>query len=131
MRPDRSWMARRRDRRAGYPSEKYMDGIDAFMKLVNENPINMDSAGRILCPCKRCKNRVRIDSFSLEKHLYSHGFMESYLNWTLHGENKWDDRECSAFIVAHKTHKNKAKELVSGHSKPLVASVFSQNLFIY
>ena len=98
MRPDRSWILRRKDP-TGHLTEEFMNGIDEFMKLVTEEvPMNIDSAGRILCPCRRCKNRVRIDRCTLEEHLYSCGFVESYLNWTLHGENAWGV-EGSTFVV--------------------------------
>ncbi|KAF7823771.1 putative transposase, Ptta/En/Spm, plant [Senna tora] len=95
MRPDRSWILRRKEP-SGRVSEEFMDGVDEFLKLVNEFPINKDSLGRILYPCGRCKNCVRKDEYTIERHLYYNGFVESYLNWTIHGENAWGG-EGSAF----------------------------------
>ncbi|KAF7811409.1 hypothetical protein G2W53_032385 [Senna tora] len=95
MRPDRSWILRRKEP-SGRVSEEFMDEVDEFLKLVNEFPINKDSLGRILCPCGRCKNCVRKDEYTIERHLYYNGFVEGYLNWTIHGENAWGG-EGSAF----------------------------------
>ncbi|KAF7802611.1 hypothetical protein G2W53_041722 [Senna tora] len=95
MRPDRSWILRRKEP-SGRVSEEFMDGVEEFLKLVNEFPINKDSLGRILCPCGRCKNCVRKDEYTIERHLYYNGFVEGYLNWTIHGENAWGG-EGSAF----------------------------------
>ncbi|KAF7832911.1 putative transposase, Ptta/En/Spm, plant [Senna tora] len=95
MRPDQSWILRRKEP-YGHVSEEFMDGVDEFLKLVNEFPINKDSLGRILCPCGRCKNCVRKDEYTIERHLYYNGFVEGYLNWTIYGENAWGG-EGSAF----------------------------------
>ncbi|KAK2455713.1 hypothetical protein QL285_003139 [Trifolium repens] len=90
MRPDRSWMMRRKDNN-GQVTEEFKNGVDDFIEIAKRQLGVVDVLGRIFCPCFKCKNCVREKPFWVEKHLYEHGFMENYLNWTIHGENQWGD----------------------------------------
>jgi len=86
MKPDRSWMMRRKDCN-GQVTEEFKNGVDDFIKVAKRHSGVADALGRIFFPCSKCKNRVRENSFWVGKHLYEHGFMDYYLNWTVHGEN--------------------------------------------
>ncbi|RDX95700.1 hypothetical protein CR513_21742, partial [Mucuna pruriens] len=88
MRPDRSWMIRRKDC-TGQVSEEFKNGVDDFIKIAKKDPTVVDALSRIPCPCSKCKNYVRKETFWVEKHLYQYGFMEDYINWTIHGEDRW------------------------------------------
>ena len=90
MRPDRGWMLRRKDQ-FGSVTEEFRNGIDGFIQVAKRDPKFADVTGRIPCPCGKCRNRYWDISFNVEKHLYHHGFMDGYTNWTLHGEERWVD----------------------------------------
>jgi hypothetical protein len=83
-------MMRRKDNN-GQVTEEFKNGVDDFIKIAKRQLGVADVLGRIFCPCFKCKNCVREKTFWVEKHLYEHGFMENYLNWTIHGENQWGD----------------------------------------
>lgn len=79
MKPDRSWMMRRKDCN-GQVTEEFKNEVDDFIKVAKRHSGVADALGRIFCPCSKCKNRIRENSFWVGKHLYEHGFMEDYLN---------------------------------------------------
>ena len=88
MRPDKGWMLRRKDQ-FGSIIEEFRNCVDGFIQVAKRDPKFADVTGRIPCPCGKCRNRYWDISFNVEKHLYHHGFMDGYTNWTLHGEERW------------------------------------------
>ena len=97
MRPNRTWMLQRKDQ-FGMISGEFRDGVDDFIRIATRDPTIPDVTGRIPCPCTRCRNRYWETSFNVEKHLYHHGFVDGYVNWTLHGEKKWEDKSSTSVI---------------------------------
>ncbi|XP_072076225.1 uncharacterized protein [Arachis hypogaea] len=100
MAPDRSWMSRRQDC-TGHLSEEFKKGVVEFLYFVERNPTVIDSLGRILCPCTKCKNRIRDEIFWVEKYLCDHGFIEGYTNWTAHGEERWVEQDATNVTQEH------------------------------
>ncbi|WVZ83966.1 hypothetical protein U9M48_031052 [Paspalum notatum var. saurae] len=74
---DKSWINSRPFGKA------HLDGVSEFMKLVSEK---FDEDAQILCPCRRCLNRVRCHKGQVEDHLLLHGMASTYTNWIYHGE---------------------------------------------
>ncbi|XP_057739900.1 uncharacterized protein LOC130957009 [Arachis stenosperma] len=100
MAPNRSWMSRRQDC-TGHLSEEFKKGVVEFIDFVERNPTVIDSLGHILCPCTKCKNRLRDEIFWVEKHLCDRGFMEGYINWTAHGEERWVEQDATNVTQEH------------------------------
>jgi hypothetical protein len=74
---DKSWINSRPFGKA------HLDGVSEFMKLVSEK---FDEDAQILCPCRRCLNRVHCHKGQVEDHLLLHGMASTYTNWIYHGE---------------------------------------------
>ncbi|RDY06893.1 hypothetical protein CR513_09061, partial [Mucuna pruriens] len=97
MRPNRSWMIRRKDCTCE-GSEEFQNGVDNFIKIAKKDPIVVDALSDIPYPCSKCKNYVRKETFWVEKHLYQNGFMKDYINWTVHGEDRWGDNSSTSIV---------------------------------
>ncbi|RYR13333.1 hypothetical protein Ahy_B04g070386 isoform B [Arachis hypogaea] len=93
-------MSRRQDC-TGYLSEKFKKGVVEFIDFVERNPTDIDSLGHILCPCTKCKNRLKDKIFWVEKHLCDRGFMEGYINWTAHGKERWVEQDATNVTQEH------------------------------
>ena len=74
---DRSWINSR------LFSKPHLDGVSNFMKFVSER---YDENEEILCPCRRCLNRIHQHKGIVEDHLYIHGMASTYTRWIYHGE---------------------------------------------
>lgn len=74
---DRSWI---NSRLFGKP---HLDGVREFMKLVSEK---FGEDEEILCPCRRCLNRIHKHKGQVEDHLYIYGMAVTYIRWIYHGE---------------------------------------------
>lgn len=84
VREKRQWMYNRvtPDRRDF--TKAFMKGVDEFLEHACQLPNY--SMEQIRCPCAKCKNR-KIDIFDVVKtHIYKHGFLPDYYEWTSHGE---------------------------------------------
>ena len=64
-------------------SKAHLDGVSEFMKFVSEKFPNDED---ILCPCRRCLNRVHRNKGVVQDHLYIHGMTSTYDQWIHHGE---------------------------------------------
>ena len=64
-------------------SKPHLDGVSNFMKFVSER---YDENEEILCPCRRCLNRIHQHKGIMEDHLYIHGMASTYTRWMYHGE---------------------------------------------
>ncbi|KAK1392404.1 hypothetical protein POM88_011460 [Heracleum sosnowskyi] len=82
MESDRSWMYRRFDSRNNI-TEEYKLGVQDFIKVVLKGDV--DSKGRIKCPCKECGNTWSKLPENVTYDLYRYGIMESYTKWIFHG----------------------------------------------
>ena len=67
--------------------------INEFFEVKLED-MNRRGKKEILCPCKKCENKVLIDPSTcrVKMHLLKHSFMPGYTRWTSHGEDKEDTR---------------------------------------
>ena len=45
-------------------------------------------AGKMKCPCNKCKNGTWLIDENVELHLYQHGILEHYKVWYEHDEKK-------------------------------------------
>ncbi|KAG7583522.1 Transposase-associated domain [Arabidopsis suecica] len=73
---DKSWITKPR------LSQDYIIGVKRFLDFAFSK-IKVDM---LKCPCQRCclvKNKLRVD---IEGDLMCHGFLSTYTNWYLHGE---------------------------------------------
>ncbi|WVZ51731.1 hypothetical protein U9M48_002846, partial [Paspalum notatum var. saurae] len=75
---DRSWINTRLFGKA------HLDGVNEFMKFVSER---FGEDAEILCPCRRCLNRIRTHKGQAEDHLYIYGMASTYSRWIYHGES--------------------------------------------
>ena len=62
----------------------YEDGVEQFLAFAYRD-IPQDS--EILCPCKRCKNRLNLSLDEVRTHLRCDGILQGYTTWVHHGEN--------------------------------------------
>ena len=74
---DRSWI---KDRLF---SDAHLDGVKEFMNLVSQR---FDKNEEVLCPCRRCLNRVHQHKGEVYDHLLIHGMTSTYTRWVHHGE---------------------------------------------
>ncbi|KAJ4910808.1 Transposase-associated domain protein [Raphanus sativus] len=73
---DKSWIYKPR------LSEAYTDGVDAFLEFAFGN-IQVE---KLKCSCNRCSLYTPRTRIEIRDHLICYGFMKSYTNWVLHGE---------------------------------------------
>ncbi|RDX90090.1 hypothetical protein CR513_28082, partial [Mucuna pruriens] len=78
MKLDRSWTIQRKVCTSPV-SEEFKNGVDDFIKIASRD---------LTCPCSKCKNCTRKETFWVEKYMYQYGFMEDYINWTIHDEDQ-------------------------------------------
>ncbi|XP_057986632.1 uncharacterized protein LOC131171176 [Hevea brasiliensis] len=76
---DRSWMLNKNKF-----SSEYIQGVRSFLDVAKQN---VDSNGRIRCPCKNCNNCYLKKVAEVKQDLFLHGFAEDYTQWTHHGES--------------------------------------------
>ncbi|WVZ85686.1 LOW QUALITY PROTEIN: hypothetical protein U9M48_032581 [Paspalum notatum var. saurae] len=76
---DRSWMSKPKRETA------YQDGVEQFLAFcLQDRPHDSE----ILCPSKKCKNRLNQSHDELMKtHLRCDGILQGYTTWVHHGEN--------------------------------------------
>lgn len=79
MRPNRNWMLHRKNH-FGLVTEEFRNEIDGFIQVVTRDPTIVDASRCIPCPCANCRNCCREKLFWMEKHLYDHKFVDSYIN---------------------------------------------------
>ncbi|RYR08600.1 hypothetical protein Ahy_B05g076350 [Arachis hypogaea] len=84
-----------------YLTKEFKKGIVEFIDFVERNPTVIDSLSHILCPFTKCKNRIRDEIFWIEKHLCDRGFIEGYINWTAHGEERWVEQDTTNVTQEH------------------------------
>ncbi|KAL4556791.1 hypothetical protein LXL04_034952 [Taraxacum kok-saghyz] len=60
-------------------NDKYLAGLDGFLKFVEENRVKM-GVSYIWCPCRDCKIVKR------KIYLIVRGFMRDYTCWSRHGD---------------------------------------------
>ncbi|KAK1400377.1 hypothetical protein POM88_010240 [Heracleum sosnowskyi] len=83
MASDQSWMHHRFDARNNI-TEEYKLGVQNFISVALRGEV--DSKGRIRCPCKECGNSWSKLPDNVTYDLYRYGIMESYTTWIFHGE---------------------------------------------
>ncbi|KAK1399925.1 hypothetical protein POM88_009788 [Heracleum sosnowskyi] len=86
MTSDRSWMHRRFDAKNNI-TEEYKIGAQNFINVALKGD-DVDSKGRIRCPCKECGNTWYKLPENVTYDLYRHGIMESYSTWIFHDEKR-------------------------------------------
>lgn len=101
---DRSWMNKARRETA------YEDGVEDFLNFAYRDIPN-DS--EILCPCKKCKNRINQSRAEVRTHLRCDGILQGYTTWVHHGENY--DRPTIAFVDVPDMTTMPAASIVQGH----------------
>lgn len=101
---DRSWA------NARLFSKEHIDGVKEFMKFVNER---FEENEEILCPCRRCLNRICRPQEHVEDHLYIHGMLTTYDKWIHHGEPfDLGDNESALSEQQHDGHPNWQENVV-------------------
>lgn len=74
---DRSWINSR------LFSKPHLDGVNEFMTFVLDR---FDEDAEILCPCRKCLNRISGHKGQMEDHLYIYGVASTYTRWIHYGE---------------------------------------------
>lgn len=80
---DKSWITKPR------LSQDYIIGVKVFLNFA----FGKIKADMLKCPCQRCclvKYKCRVD---IEGDLICHGFLCTYTNWYLHGEELDDPKQ--------------------------------------
>ncbi|XP_012837541.1 PREDICTED: uncharacterized protein LOC105958084 [Erythranthe guttata] len=75
---DKSWMHKSRS------TIEYKNGLNQFLDMAFSN---VSLGGKIICPCKYCKNAKWVDRETTKEHLIVDGFMKGYTHWVIHGED--------------------------------------------
>ena len=76
---DRKWMSSSR------VTSEYIYGVDDFISFAVQHAENRT---RILCPCKKCLNTIRLRVDTVKDHLIADGIDQSYTCWIWHGEKE-------------------------------------------
>jgi hypothetical protein len=71
----------------------YQDGVEQFLAFSYQD-LSQDS--EILCPCKKCKNRINQSRDEVRTHLRCDGILQGYTTWVHHGEDY--ERPTIAFV---------------------------------
>jgi hypothetical protein len=61
---------------------------DAWVRVTDEF-VALAFAGDarfVKCPCRECRNLIRLKKVEVSYHVFKHGFMPNYLVWREHGE---------------------------------------------
>jgi hypothetical protein len=61
---------------------------DAWVRVADEF-VALTFAGDahfVMCPCRECRNLIRLKKVEVSYHVFKHGFMLNYLVWREHGE---------------------------------------------
>jgi len=64
-------------------SKAHLDGVTEFMNFVSDK---LGDNQEILCPCRKCLNRIHRHKGDVEDHLLIHGMTNTYTRWIHHGE---------------------------------------------
>jgi hypothetical protein len=78
---DKSWI------NSSLFSKQHIAGVRDFMKLISERFAENEE---VLCPCRKCLNRLAKPMSQIEDHLYIHGMASTYTAWIHHGEAQLD-----------------------------------------
>ena len=65
--------------------EEFLEGLEIFLTFASQQP-NLESEGKIRCPCKKCKNKQILPVPTVRAHILRRGFIDDYYYWTCHGE---------------------------------------------
>ena len=65
-------------------SQVYLQGVDDFIAFAIANDVQKLST--IICPCVKCRNKMRFRPTDVRKHLITKGIKRTYTKWLLHGE---------------------------------------------
>ena len=63
-----------------------MNGLRQFLSFAQMQEITKES-GRMVCPCRKCKNQIMHHVDTVNRHLHGRGFVPGYNVWCFHGEN--------------------------------------------
>jgi len=64
-------------------SREHREGVNEFMNFVSEN---LSGSQEILCPCRKCLNRLKKYKGEVEDHILMYGMSTTYTRWIHHGE---------------------------------------------
>ncbi|KAM7489448.1 hypothetical protein LguiB_026932 [Lonicera macranthoides] len=65
-------------------SEVYRHGVEDFINFAVTNDI--EKLSTIICPCVKCRNKLRFPAKEVRNHLFINGINKTYTTWLLHGE---------------------------------------------
>ena len=65
-------------------SEVYRQGVEDFIEFAITNDV--EKLSTILCPCVKCRNKLRFPVVEVRNHLIINGINRKYTKWILHGE---------------------------------------------
>jgi hypothetical protein len=68
-------------------SKQHIAEVRDFMKLISEP---FAESEEVLCPCRKCLNRLAKPKSHIEDHLYIHEMASTYTAWIHHGEAQLD-----------------------------------------
>lgn len=83
--PDKSFLNISKKER--YTDHRYKEGINAFLDFAFSNP-NLSETGEITCPCRKCRNRNKMEREKVYEHLVWFHFHDNYIFWDYHGESR-------------------------------------------
>ncbi|KAM7486516.1 hypothetical protein LguiA_002525 [Lonicera macranthoides] len=66
-------------------SQVYRQGVEEFIEYAIANDVL--KLPTILCPCVKCRNKLRYPAVDIRKHLIKNGINKTYTQWLLHGED--------------------------------------------
>ena len=64
-------------------SKEHREGVTEFMDFVSKN---LSGSQKILCPCRKCLNRLHQYKGRVEDDLLMYGMSNTYTRWIHHGE---------------------------------------------
>ncbi|KAL2902065.1 Serine--tRNA ligase [Bienertia sinuspersici] len=68
----------------------FVQKVGDFLEFARSNA-ELQSGGKLKCPCAKCRNVPFLDVEDIKFHLYSKGFCPNYYRWIFHGERHLED----------------------------------------
>ncbi|KAM7503295.1 hypothetical protein LguiB_002199 [Lonicera macranthoides] len=80
-------------------SEVYRQGVEDFIKFALANDV--EKLSTIICPCVKCRNKLRFPIVEVQNHLIINGINRTYTKWLLHGEMSSSTPVAQHLLIDH------------------------------
>ena len=107
---NRDWMYARLDGR-GALNSSFVARVDGFLAF-SCSQVDCMSAGKVKCPCRKCKNWPFNEVDTVRLHLFKHGFVDDYFVWKYQGESNGSEYDHEVGQPNHGPNENLYERMV-------------------